>query len=58
LDGKHVTYRVTLPEGCTGRLTSSARRENVALDGKPVSVPADGLTVPAGTHEFTFDLTT
>jgi alpha-L-rhamnosidase len=58
LHGARVTYRVTLPEDCTGRLTASDQRKNLTLDGKPVSVPAGGLTVPAGHHEITFDLTT
>jgi alpha-L-rhamnosidase len=58
LDDKRVTYRVTLPDGCTGRLTQSDRRQNIALDGKPVCVPKDGLTIPSGKHEITFDLTT
>jgi alpha-L-rhamnosidase len=58
LHGARVTYRVTLPEGCTGRLTASDQRKNLTLDGKPVSVPAGGLAVPAGHHEITFDLTT
>jgi alpha-L-rhamnosidase len=58
LDGAHVTYRVTLPDGCIGRLTHSDQRGNVKLDGKSVSVPAGGLTVSAGAHEITFDLTT
>jgi hypothetical protein len=29
----------------------------VALDGKAVTVPQDGLTVPAGSHVITYDLT-
>ncbi len=57
LDKTRVTYRVTLPPGCTGRLTPSTQRGNVALNGKPVTVPAGGLTVPAGEHEITYDLT-
>lgn len=58
LDGTRVTYRVTLPEGCTGRLAHGDQRRNVTLDGNPATVPVDGLIVPAGTHEITFDLTT
>ena len=58
LDGSRVTYRVTLPQGCAGRLAHSYQRKNVTLDGTVVAVPAGGLPVPAGTHEITFDLTT
>lgn len=58
LEGNKVTYRVSLPQGCTGRLASSAQRENLTLDGKPVTVPETGLIVPTGPHEITFDLTT
>jgi alpha-L-rhamnosidase len=57
LDGTRVTYRVTLPEGCTGRLTASDQRRNVTLDGNSVTVPEGGLSVPAGQHEITYDLT-
>lgn len=57
LAGKRVTYRVTLPEGCTGRLVASDQRRNVTLDDESVTVPAGGLTVPAGSHVITYDLT-
>jgi alpha-L-rhamnosidase len=58
LEGGRVTYRVTLPQGCTGRLTANPARRNTALNGKPIAVPAEGLTLPAGRHDITFDLTT
>ncbi len=58
LNGTRVTYRVALPQGCTGRLTASPQRTNVAVNGTPVTVPAGGLTLPAGQHEVIFDLTT
>ncbi|MCX7671972.1 MAG: alpha-L-rhamnosidase, partial [Anaerolineae bacterium] len=57
LEGSRVTYRVTLPQGCTVRLTASDRRRNVSLDGKGVTVPGEGLTVPAGSHVIAYDLT-
>ncbi len=55
--GNKVTYRVSLPQGSTGRLAASAQRTNLRLDGKPVAVPETGLIVPAGPHEITFELT-
>jgi alpha-L-rhamnosidase len=58
LNGTRVTYRVALPHGCAGRLADSPQRTNLAVNGKPVTVPAGGLTLPAGAHEITFDLTT
>jgi alpha-L-rhamnosidase len=58
LDGARVTYRVTLPAGCTGRLAARAQRTNVTVDGAPVTIPDTGLPIPAGAHEITFDLTT
>jgi alpha-L-rhamnosidase len=58
LDGAQVTYRVTLPQGCTGRLAASPQRMNLRLDGATVTVPAGGLAIKAGSHEITFDLTT
>ena len=53
LDGSRVTYRVALPQGCTVRLTASPQRTNLAVNGTPVTVPAGGLTLPAGAHEIT-----
>ena len=54
LSGDRVTYRVTLPEGCAGRLTANPARRDVTLSGQPVEVPAEGLRLPPGTHELTF----
>lgn len=53
-----VTYSVTLPQGCTGRLTANPQRKNTQLDGRAIDVPAEGLTIAAGRHVITFDLTT
>lgn len=58
LEGTRVTYRVTLPQGCAGRLLPAAQRRGLTLDGRPVDMPADGLALGAGRHEITFDLTT
>jgi alpha-L-rhamnosidase len=58
LDGARVSYRVTLPEGCTGRLLQNPQRRSVLLDGVAVTVPTAGLAVPPGAHEIIFDLTT
>lgn len=54
LDNDKVTYRVTLPAGCTGRLKANPAHHNVAVDGTPVTVPADGLMLPSGSHVITF----
>lgn len=54
LDDDKVTYRVTLPAGCTGRLKANPVHHNVAVDGTPVTVPADGLMLPSGSHVITF----
>ena len=54
LTGDTVTYRVTLPAGCTGRLTANPARRDVTFAGKTVQVPAAGLILPAGSHEITF----
>jgi alpha-L-rhamnosidase len=56
LDGGRVAYGVTLPEGCTGRLTANPQRRNVTLDGRSVTVGPEGLVVPSGRHEIGFDL--
>jgi alpha-L-rhamnosidase len=58
LRGKAVTYRVTLPPGCEGRLMPHPDHKDYRLDGARVSPPEGGLPVPAGRHEITFDLNT
>lgn len=58
LAGTTVTFRVTLPKGCTGRLSANPHRVNLRLDGHPATVPAEGLRVAAGQHVITFDLKT
>ncbi|MGL4309176.1 MAG: alpha-L-rhamnosidase C-terminal domain-containing protein, partial [Paracoccaceae bacterium] len=54
ISGDRVTYRVTLPEGCAGRLTVNPARREITLGGQPVAVPAGGLSLPSGKHEITF----
>jgi alpha-L-rhamnosidase len=56
LEGRNVTYTVTLPDGCTGRLVANPARHALHLDGVRADVPAGGLTVPSGTHVITFTL--
>ena len=58
LNGATVTYTVTLPDGCAGRLTHSTNRTNMQLDGHAVTVPVEGLVLTSGPHTFTFDLKT
>ncbi len=57
LDGTQVTYRVTLPNGVTGRFAASTARKDITLNGVQKDVPATGLTLGQGTHELTFTLT-
>ena len=56
LDGNSVTYTVTLPLGCTGRLIARDSRLNLRIDGQTVTVPAEGSPLGAGHHVMTFDL--
>ena len=49
-----VTYSLTLPPGTTGRLVANPARRDVTLAGKDVSVPREGLLLPAGHHSITF----
>ena len=49
-----VTYRVTLPAGTQARLAANAARRDVSIDGKSVTVPSGGLSLPSGSHEITF----
>jgi alpha-L-rhamnosidase len=54
LEGDKATYRVTLPQGSTGRLTANPARREVTVAGKPVTIPKAGLMLPPGHHEITF----
>ncbi|EYD75431.1 Alfa-L-rhamnosidase [Rubellimicrobium mesophilum DSM 19309] len=53
LDGDRVTYRVTLPEGCTGRFVPGAWQD-VSLDG---AAQAEAFEVGPGAHEIAFTIT-
>lgn len=53
LMGDEVSWRVTLPQGTTGRLQPKVAREGLTVDGVPVSA---GHVLPAGTYEITFRL--
>ncbi len=57
LNGAQVVYRVTLPQGVTGRFAASTARSEITLNGVQQDVPATGLTLGTGTHEITFTLT-
>lgn len=54
LTGDEVGYNVTLPAGCKGLLLANPAHREVTLAGKPITVPAAGLILPAGTHLITF----
>lgn len=56
LDGQSVTYTITLPEGCTGRLKARDTRLNLRIDGQNVLVPEEGTPIGAGSHVITYDL--
>jgi alpha-L-rhamnosidase len=56
LDDDTVTYRLTLPVGCIGRLTANPARKNVRIDGAAIDVPESGMTLGSGQHEVTFNL--
>ena len=50
LDGDQVSYTVTLPAGCTGRLVPNPRHHDLTVNG----AAATGQTRPSGTHNITF----
>ncbi len=56
LDDDTVTYHLTLPVGCTGRLTANPARKHVRIDGAATDVPESGATLGSGHHEVTFNL--
>ena len=51
VDSDKVTYRVTLPQGTTGKLVPKAAKSGLTVDGKPGT---QGQILPAGSHEITF----
>jgi alpha-L-rhamnosidase len=51
--GDTVTYRVTLPQGATGKLVPKAAKSGLTVNGK---AGTQGQVLPAGTHEITFRL--
>ncbi len=58
LDGRRVTYVVNLPEGCTGRLSRDPAHQDYRINGKSLTLPPEGVMLPSGQHEITFELTT
>ncbi|MBC7477488.1 MAG: family 78 glycoside hydrolase catalytic domain [Pseudorhodobacter sp.] len=54
LNDDTVTYTVTLPQGCTGRLTANPSHHDTTLGGIPVTVPDQGIILTPGTHTITF----
>ncbi len=56
LNGQSVTYTVTLPQNCIGRLVARDSRQNLRIDGQAVLNPDQETRLSAGTHVITFDL--
>ena len=54
LDGVVVSYTVTLPQGCHGRLTPNPAHHDTTLAGQTVTIPAEGLVLQPGTHDIAF----
>jgi alpha-L-rhamnosidase len=52
-DGNEVSYRLTLPEGCTGRFRPSRRHQNPSVNGTPIKAET---MLPPGTHRLKFTL--
>lgn len=57
LEGRAVTYDLTLPEGCAGLLLPDLGRANHRIGGQTVAFSDAGLHLPPGRHVITFDLT-
>ena len=57
-DGARVSYDVTLPAGVSGLLRPDAAYQNYQINGVAVSLPDNGLPLPSGQHQITFDLKT
>ncbi len=54
LEGDKVTYKVSLPQGCVGRLVPNAAHHAVTVGGQAIDIPIGGLTLGSGAHEITF----
>ena len=57
ITGQTVTYRVVLPPGTEGLLHRHPDHTNYRLNGVAIAPGLADLTVPAGRHDITFDLT-
>ncbi|QTG16977.1 family 78 glycoside hydrolase catalytic domain (plasmid) [Agrobacterium tumefaciens] len=53
IENGRVTYRLTLPEGCSGLFRPTSRHIDPAVDGSSV---AGEVLLASGTHVLTFDL--
>ena len=56
LDGQSVTYRITLPSGCQGRLLPNPHHHQYKLAGSPLTLPTEGCLLGEGDHLITFEL--
>ena len=56
LDGQRVTYRVTLPSGCQGRLLPNPYHHQYTFAGNPLTLPTEGCLLGEGKHLITFEL--
>lgn len=55
VEGNAVTYRVLLPEGATGRITATAARNNMTVDGQAIASGASAQ-LKAGEHIIRFTI--
>ena len=56
LEGQRVTYRVTLPSGCQGRLLPKLHHHQYTLAGSSLTLPTEGYLLGDGEHLITFEL--
>ncbi|EPX87882.1 Alpha-L-rhamnosidase [Rubellimicrobium thermophilum DSM 16684] len=55
IEGPRVHYRVTLPEGCTGRLMPNPARRGWQIGEAAIAIPEGGMPLPSGQHRISFD---
>ena len=56
LEGQRVTYGVTLPSGCQGRLLPNLHYHQYTLADHPLTLTTEGCLLGDGEHLITFEL--
>jgi len=56
LEGRRVSYTVSLPAGTSARWVCTARHRDLRIGGEPIDATAALVPIPSGRHTLTFEL--